>query len=89
MNMHEGIMEEHWFDSNCNPAGGCSYGVGFAISWQNGPFNERQQANGAFVAHVLEAALGRLKFYQSTKFACNATATAIASVNAALQALRT
>jgi hypothetical protein len=31
------INEEHWNDVNGNPAGGSTFGPGFAISWQNGP----------------------------------------------------
>jgi len=35
--MHSPIRSEHWLDTNGNPAGGVTFGNGFAISWQNGP----------------------------------------------------
>ena len=38
--MESPITSTHWNDTNGNPAGGATYGHGFAISWQNGPLNE-------------------------------------------------
>jgi len=35
--MQNPIHAQHWNDSNGNPAGGSTFGNGFAISWQNGP----------------------------------------------------
>ena len=35
--MQNKIHAQHWNDSNGNPAGGSTFGNGFAISWQNGP----------------------------------------------------
>lgn len=35
--MRSFIHSEHWNDANGNPAGGSTFGNGFAISWQNGP----------------------------------------------------
>ena len=51
-------MNEHWVDENGNPAGGITQGVGFTISWQNGPLGtgeERKEPNGAFVENVILA----------------------------------
>jgi len=31
------LYQEHWKDEAGNPAGGVTFGNGFAISWQNGP----------------------------------------------------
>ena len=53
--MKQGFKSEHWNDENGSPAGGCSYGTGWVISWQNGPLgrgNERKEPNGAFVEDV-------------------------------------
>ncbi len=68
------IKSEHWLDENENPAGGSTFGDGFVISWQNGPLgrgNERKEANGAFVEHIIMAAIDRMEFYQDSKFACS------------------
>lgn len=35
--MRNGFSSEHWNDLEGRPAGGNTYGTGFAISWQNGP----------------------------------------------------
>ena len=35
--MQNKIHAQHWNDSDGNPAGGSTFGNGFAISWQNGP----------------------------------------------------
>ena len=35
--MRNGFTSEHWDDANGKPAGGISQGVGFVVSWQNGP----------------------------------------------------
>ena len=85
--MKQGHFEEHWFDKDGNPAGGVSSGRGFAISWQNGPLgrgNDRKEPNGAFVEDVIAAALGRIEFYQKSKFACEENAEAIRHLKAAL-----
>lgn len=78
--MKQGHFEEHWSDAEGNPAGGTSSGRGFAISWQNGPLgrgDKRRMPNGAFVEDVLAAVIGRIDFYQSTKFACGENAEAL------------
>jgi len=84
------IYSDHWSDANGNPAGGSTFGNGFAISWQNGPLGrgaERKAPNGAFVETVLDAARDRLEFYQSSQFACPENASAITHIEAALAVL--
>ena len=87
------IKEAHENDSNGNPAGGVTTGTGIEIHWQNGPLGEgrptikageRKEPNGAFVEGVMQAALGRLKYYQSTKFSCRENALAITKLEEAL-----
>lgn len=70
--MQSRLTENHWSDANGNPAGGCSFGNGFAISWQNGPLGrdgDRIEPNGAFVEDVIRAVIGRIQFYEASKFA--------------------
>ena len=65
-----GIKSEHWTSGGA-PAGGCTYGTGFAISWQNGPLGrglDRKQPNGAFVEDIVKAAIDRLEYYQASPF---------------------
>lgn len=98
-------FESHQFsDVDGNPAGGSTFGSGFAISWQNGPLaspvlddcviddpnhagNCRRAPNGAFVETILAAAKDRLEFYQSSRFACDTNAEAIAAIEVAIAAL--
>lgn len=85
--MRNGITESHFTDAEGNPAGGTTSGTGISISWQNGPLGrgpDRKAPNGAFVEDVLDAALGRLKFYQTTKFACRENALAITKIEEAM-----
>lgn len=88
--MGAGIESVHWVDAQGNPAGGSTFGNGFAISWQNGPLGrgaERRKPNGAFVEDVIAAAIHRLEFYQAGKFACTANARALASLQDAAKVL--
>src|SRR5437899_12761451 len=88
--MRQCHFEHHWHDADGNPAGGVSTGLGFTISWQNGPLGrgiERRPPNGAFVEDVISVALGRLKFYQESRFACKANEYAIENLEAALLVL--
>lgn len=88
--MNQRIEEEHGTDNAGNPTGGLTTGVGMSIRWQDGPLGrgaERNEPNGAFVEGVLQAALGRLEFYQGSKFACEQNATAIEHIKRALAAL--
>ncbi len=80
----------HWKDENDNPAGGSTFGAGFAISWQNGPLGRganREDPNGTFVETILAAARDRLKFYQESKFNCQENAYAITHISAAIDTL--
>ncbi len=84
------ITENHVVDSGGSPAGGTTFGRGFAIGWQNGPLGrgvDRKPQNGAFVEEVIQSALGRIRFYQSTKFKCAENDRAIDHLCKALDAL--
>ena len=88
--MQQTFDSEHWVDENGNPAGGCSTGTGFTISWQHGPLGrgaDRKKANGAFVAGIIAAAIDRLEFYQNTEFACAENAEAKNYLESALESL--
>lgn len=91
--MRQDFTDNHWTDDGNNPAGGASYGPGFAISWQNGPLGrgeERQEPNGAFVETVIAAVASRINFYQEAadgRFNCQENATAILHLMAALEVL--
>ena len=87
--MLNGHFAEHWMDDG-KPAGGVSSGRGFTISWQNGPLgngSDRKEPNGAFVEDVIQAVLGRLRFYQLSEFACQSNAEAIDHLQSAAAAL--
>ena len=81
------ITESHLLDDEGRPAGGSTFGTGFAINWQDGPLavdGVRREPNGAFVEGIIQAALGRLEFYQSTQFKCRENALAITKLEEAL-----
>ena len=83
---------KHFIDeTNAAPAGGQTYGPGFAIAWQRGPLGRgpgRLPQNGAFVEDVIAAAADRIRHYQSTRFAGPENAEAIEHLDLALAALR-
>lgn len=84
------IKSEHWNDKEGNPAGGSTFGNGFAISWQNGPLGrgtERKEPNGAFVEDIIKAAIDRIEFYQDGKFACDYNRAALVQLKGALHTL--
>ena len=84
------FTENHWTDEDDRPAGGCSFGPGFAISWQNGPLGrdeERLEPNGAFVETLIKAVMGRLEFYQASEFECQSNSDALDALSEALAAL--
>jgi len=66
------IEEGHKVDADGNPAGGITTAKGISIRWQDGPLGRAKDGskkpNGAFVEGVIQAALGRLEFYQKSKF---------------------
>jgi hypothetical protein len=85
--MRQRIIEAMKLDLSGNPAGGRSSGKGIEIDWQDGPLaadGERHEPNGAFVEGVLEAAAGRLRFYQQSKFSCRENALALTKIEEAL-----
>ena len=84
------VYSTHFKDSNGIPAGGMTYGTGFAIGWQNGPLgrgDERIAPNGAFVEDIISAAIDRLEYYQSSRFASPYNVQALVSLYAANAAL--
>lgn len=90
--MKQGHFEEHWNDANGNPAGGVSTGIGFTISWQNGPLgrsgtSERHGPNGAFVEDVIQAVIGRIEFYQASRFSCQDNLDALKHLQVAAECL--
>ncbi len=86
--MNQTIIEAHVTDGDGNPAGGRTESKGIAIQWQDGPLavdGHRREPNGAFVEGVISAAVGRLEFYQASKFRCRENAIAITKLQEALQ----
>lgn len=87
----QGFTREHWKDTTGNPAGGCTTGKGFTISWQNGPLGrgvDRKPPNGAFVEDVIAAVRDRIEFYQASPFACDENSKAIKHLTSALEYLK-
>lgn len=85
--MKQKIEEQHENDAEGNPAGGHTSGVGISIHWQNGPLGrgaERKEPNGAFVEGVIQAAIGRIQYYQASKFASRDNAIALTHLETAL-----
>lgn len=86
----QGFGFENWVDADGNPAGGVISGNGMTISWQNGPLGRgesRRLPNGAFVEDVINAAISRIEFYQSSKFASEYNAEALDHLRKAVAAL--
>lgn len=85
--MEQTLVENHQKDLEGRPAGGTTTGMGISIAWQDGPLGrgeERQKPNGAFVEGVIQAAIGRLRFYQGTEFQCRENAIAITKLEEGL-----
>ena len=80
-------------DQNGNPHGGYVSGKGISIAWQAGPLGRgavRKEPNGAFVEGVIQAAIGRLEFYQTAsdgKFACEENGLVLHHLEEALATL--
>ena len=88
--MLKGIVQEHRSDEEDRPAGGYTRGVGLNIQWQSGPLVHhglRHEPNGAFVEDVIAAAIGRIEFYQGSRFHCIENAVALGHLRGALDAL--
>lgn len=89
--MLDRIDQYHATDNNDNPAGGYTCGIGLNIEWQNGPLavdGVRLEPNGAFVESVIQAAIGRIEFYQGSKFHSIHNAVALGHLKAALEVLQ-
>lgn len=91
--MDQYVKSEHVCDDDGNPAGGSCAGTGIAIEWQNGPMRvsngEGQDdtvvgQNGAFVEGVINAAIQRIQFYQSSRFRCRENALALTKLEEAV-----
>jgi hypothetical protein len=86
--MKQSIEQHHHLDAGGKPAGGTTHAVGLRILWQDGPLGrdgDRLEPNGTFVETVIDAALGRLRFYQEGDFACPENVSAIACLEEALK----
>jgi hypothetical protein len=89
--MLQKITEAHRLDENENLTGGQTTAVGISIQWQDGPLGlglERKEPNGAFVEGVIQSAIGRLAFFQTSKFACRENALALTKLQEALHWLQ-
>ena len=83
------ITQHHAFNDEGCCTGGETSGVGFAIRWQDGPWKRgEEEPNGAFVENILEAAAGRLRAYEKTRFCHPANAFALFHIGRALAALQ-
>jgi len=82
------LQEKHSLDKAGNPAGGATSGTGIKIDWQRGPLGrgkDRKKPSGAFVETVIQAAIGRLEFYeQKTAFGCKENKLALRDLKNAL-----
>lgn len=83
-------------DENQNPTGGTvNLRIGernpLRVQWQDGPRGNEDgklgPSNGAFVEDVIWAALQRLEFFQTSKYADDANAVAVSHLHQALEAL--
>lgn len=84
------MYQAHKTDADGNPAGGTTANLGMLLHWQDGPLavnGHRQPPNGVFVEDVIAAAIGRLEFYQSSKFADTHNAVALSHLRRALKRL--
>lgn len=84
------MHSEHFNDASGAPAGGTTYGRGFAIGWQNGPLgrgDDRKEPNGAFVEDIIKAAIDRIDYYQASQFASDYNGRARYHLARALAAL--
>ena len=88
--MRQDITEMHRSDVAGLPAGGITTATGIEVQWQNGALGrgaDRHEPNGAFVEGVIQAAIGRLEWYQTTsdgRFRCRENALAITHLEEAL-----
>lgn len=98
--MQQTLRVRNFVDEHGNPGGGFVQGVGINIGWQDGPLGTAEPVfiqgglkpdapghNGAFVEGVIQACVERLKYYQSSKFACTENAIALTNLEQALASL--
>lgn len=86
------LVVKDYLDNTGAPDGGEYESLGLNIRWQRGVLKppgetELMPPNGAFVETVIEASLRRLRFYQTTRFACQENAEAIKHLEQALGCL--
>jgi hypothetical protein len=84
------IQQVHNTYDNGDPAGGVTAATGLGIQWQNGPLavdGVLRERNGAFVEDVIDAAIGRIEFYQAGPFHCLENAIALGHLRAAAEIL--
>lgn len=86
------VTVRNYLDADGNPAGGYAHGVGFCVSFQDGPRGKADGGalnppNGAFVEDLLVAARQRLEFFQTSRFTHPANVDAIAAIDGAIGAL--
>ena len=85
--MQQPIANHFKTDHNSNPTGGTSESTGISIQWQDGPLGrdgERQDPNGAFVETVIQIAIDRIEFFNSSKFRCRENSLAVTKLVEAL-----
>lgn len=88
--MHQELRQDHRVDADGNPTGGFTLATGIEIKWQDGPLGRgetRIAPNGAFVEGVIQAAIGRLEFFERAadgKFSCEENRDAIHHLESAL-----
>jgi hypothetical protein len=97
-NINYKLKASNKVDENENPSGGevslhvtkkgDSEFPALIVNWQDGPRNNVEPANGAFVEDVLWAALQRLEFFQDSKYRCRENAIAITKIEEALFILK-
>ena len=65
-------------------AGGDVTGTGISITWQDRPLAEGEEPEGALVDDVINAAIGRLEYYQDSRLACEENERSLEHLRAAL-----
>lgn len=69
-----------FIDDQSNPGGGFASGPGFSISWMDSP----GEPWGSTLEDVLEVCAQRLRFFQSSRFACQENERALAGIASAI-----
>lgn len=78
------IANDFKTDANNNPTGGTSTATGVDIHWQDGPINEGNPRNGAFIEDLIQISIDRLNFFNESKFRCRENSLAITKLEEAL-----